>query len=135
MSGSANVQADISHVFGSDWDETPDGDIALATGDTLTTQRVIRRLLNMPTTEEASSYPWEPLYGVGLPEDVGSPIDPRGVTGKILAQMRQEANVAVSPPPTVTIDGSNAASGVYPVTVIYYDLTGTKQTFNFDYSP
>jgi len=133
MSGSTLTSADISHLFGNDVDETADGDIAIATAATLTEQRVIRRLLSMKTTSAVSNYPWQPSYGADLPEDVGEPLKPRGVTGTILAQMKQEASVAQSPAPTVSIDTSNAASGVYPISVTYQDTSGNLQNFNFDY--
>jgi hypothetical protein len=135
MSGFGTAIADISHTFGNDLDETPAGDIAIATGKTLTIQRIIRRLLTVATTAVKSSYPWEPVYGAGLPERIGYTINVLDLTGLMLAQMRQEAGVAPSPAPTVTIDQSLAAENTFPISVTYTDLSGTPQSFNFSYSP
>ena len=95
--------SDISQSYGNDIDETPDGDIAIASGKTLTIQRIIRRLLNVATTPTNSPYPWVPSYGGSLPVRIGLPISVLELNGVMLAQMRQEASVAQSPAPKPSI--------------------------------
>jgi hypothetical protein len=113
--------ADVAHQFGGDIMLAPNGDIALASGTLLTRQRVLRRLLTNP-----GDYIWDVNYGAGLGAMVGQPVDAARVTAILRAQMFQEATVARSPLPAVSV--GETAGGLVQAAVSYVDVTdGTAQ--------
>lgn len=124
--------ADADHFYGNDLAVSPSGDIALVTKSNRTTQRIIRRVMTVPTNAKGSAYPWQPKYGVGLGARVGEAFDTRGIQRDFSTQMRLEASVQRVPSPVVTVDElPNGAD----ITVQYTDMSGQPKTFNFDLSP
>ncbi len=116
--------ADLSHIFGTDLTLSATGGLALATGAEQARQRVLRRLLTNP-----GDYIWHPAYGAGLGRFVGQPTNPARIRGVVLRQMRLEADVAQSPPPTVTV--TPQGGGVVVLTIVYADAaTGAAQTIS-----
>jgi phage baseplate assembly protein W len=97
--------ADLALQFGGDLGVNSTGDIALADGQTLTEQGVLRRLLTNP-----GDYIWQLSYGAGLGQFVGQPGAPAAINGTARAQILQEAAVAQTPAPsvgtTVSVDGT-----------------------------
>jgi hypothetical protein len=124
------VLSDFSHLFGNDLAVTPTGDIALVSQAQLTIQRVVRRLCTPSTTIGNSAYPWEPSYGAGLPQKIGSTFTPSEIQAIVLGQILQEASVAPSPAPTVTV--TPIASGGATIDIFCFDRSGTPQNFSFD---
>ncbi|MDR3538813.1 MAG: hypothetical protein P4L71_20120 [Acetobacteraceae bacterium] len=114
---------DIQHTFGSDLTVGPTGDLALSETTQLTQERVLRRLLT-----NAGAYIWQLSYGAGLPQAIGRPANPDRIAAVIRAQMLQEAEVASSPAPAVSVVQS--ANGICTATIQYVDAeTGTTQSF------
>ena len=112
---------DISHIIGSDLSLGLTGDLASVDAPSLTTQRVLRRLLTNP-----GDYLWQLGYGGGLPRMVGQPANVPAITGIIRSQILQEAAVAQNPAPTVTV--SSSPDGTVFAQVQYTDAaTGAAQ--------
>lgn len=113
---------DLSHQWGSDLVLSPSGSLGLADGPKLGLQRVLRRLMT-----GGGEYIWNPTYGAGLPAAVGQPTNAPRIRAVVFAQMLQEAEVAKSPAPTVTVTTDNAGTVFAEVT--YADAsTGATQT-------
>lgn len=125
--------ADAYHIFGQDLAVTTTGDIALATKSDRTNQRIIRRLLTVPTDAKGSAYPWQPKFGVGLGAKLGESLDIRGIQGAIRSQMLQEPTVKKVPAPQVTV--TPIATGGATISITYVELSGTPKGFNFNLSP
>ena len=89
---------DAAHYFGSDLTVSANGDLLTADGLTESRQRVLRRLLTNP-----QDYLWQPLYGAGLPADIGRPLDAAAVAALVTSQMYQEADVSHDPEPQVAL--------------------------------
>ena len=106
--------ADVSLVFGGDLAIGASGDLAVAMGSVLTEQRVLRRLLTNP-----GDYIWQLSYGAGLGQFVGT----AGATGQVVAvaraQLRQEARVAQTPLPQISVN--NADPSGTAMTISYQD--------------
>ncbi len=113
--------ADISHQVGSDLALGPTGDLAAVVDPTEGTQRVLRRLLTNP-----GDYIWNLTYGAGLGAMVGSPANALAIQGIITSQMLQEAAVAQSPAPQVSVASDNAGT-VYAYVTYGDAATGTTQ--------
>ena len=112
---------DISHTIGSDLSIGPTGDLAQAGDPALGTQRVLRRLLTNP-----GDYIWQLAYGAGLARMVVQPTNAAAIQGVIRSQMLQEAAVATTPAPVVTVSADG--SGNVFATVQYTDAaTGQNQ--------
>jgi hypothetical protein len=124
--------ADADHFYGNDLAVTPSGDIALVTKSQRTIQRIIRRVMTVPTDARGCAYPWQPEYGVGLGARIGEALDSRGIQRDFRTQMRLEASVQQVPSPVVTVDELNNGAAI---TVEYTDLSGLPKTFNFDLQP
>ena len=106
--------ADLSLTFGGDLGFSASGDLALATQDTLTRQRVLRRLLTNP-----GDYLWALSYGAGLGQYVGA-AGGRSLVGAVAgAQMRLESRVATQPGPVVDV-AADPGSGLV-LTIRYAD--------------
>lgn len=115
---------DLSHQFGSDLQASANGDLLTADSVALSQQSVLRRLLTNP-----GDYIWHPNYGAGLPQMIGKPIDVATVTGIIQGQMFQEASVARSPPPEITV--SSIPNGMF--VDIEYTEVDSQQTVTLSF--
>ncbi len=107
---------DVYHVWGGDLATGPSGDLVIAFGSDLGQQRVLRRLLTNP-----GDYIWQPDYGAGLGAYVGVSVHADEIAATIRSQMFQEASVARSPEPVITIQASDG--GAVYVHIQYLDLT------------
>jgi phage baseplate assembly protein W len=120
--------ADVFHQFGSDFLAGPTGDLALASGSTAGQQRVLRRLLTNP-----GDYIWQPTYGAGLGQFVGTPASPAQIRAVIRSQIFKEPAVARTPEPVV--DVTNDPGGTFYVHIRYADaVSGGTQTLSFSVS-
>ena len=116
---------DLSHQWSQDLVLSPSGSLGTAFGPALGLQRVLRRLLTNP-----GEYVFAPTYGAGLRAAVGRPANIPRIQAVIMAQMMQEAYVAPTPPPVVTVTSKN--DGTVYAYVQYADATtGVTQTINF----
>lgn len=117
--------ADISHQFGADLALSSTGDIATATGTTLTQQRVLKRLLTNP-----GDYIWQLDYGAGLGAFVGQPASTSRIAAVIRSQIFKESGVARSPEPIIDIQIGQA--GAVYAHIRYADATtGDTQILSF----
>jgi hypothetical protein len=122
--------ADLSHLYGNDLALTASGDIAVVTAANRTIQRVIRRLCTAATSVQASSYPWEPDYGAGLPARVGQTFDPRLIAGIIRSQLLAEPSVAQIPAPQISL--TNITANAATCNIRYTDANGQQQGAKFN---
>lgn len=114
--------SDTAHYFGNDLSLSAGGDLLLASGQSLTTQRILRRLITAQ-----GGYIWSLGYGGDLPSQIGQPTNLMAVQNAIRAQIFQEASVAKVPEPTVAMTSSQ--DGTFIATITYTDLnTGLSQT-------
>lgn len=117
--------ADISHLWGNDLSIGATGDLALSSGDGLTQQRVLRRLLTSP-----GDYIWQLNYGAGLPGMVGQPEQVAATQAIIRSQIFNEVTVATSPEPVISVTGSQA--GEVAANIQYVDAqSGGTQVLSF----
>lgn len=116
---------DLSQFWGGDLAVSASGDVATVDGDDLTTQRILRRLMTAP-----GDYIWQPTYGAGLPQKIGSPVDTALIASIIRSQIALEATVARSPAPTITV--TEILNGVSVYLLFYSAVTGQQQTLSFD---
>ena len=117
--------ADISHTMGADLSLSATGDLLVVNGDTLTQQRVLRRLFT-----NAGDYIWHLAYGAGLGQMVGRPANAAAIENIIRSQIFAESAVAQVPAPIVTT--SAASDGVVTTTIQYADaVTGAGATLTF----
>jgi hypothetical protein len=119
---------DIYHEWGNDLRVGSGGDLALAAGSDLVTQRVCRRLLTNP-----GDYLWNLDYGGGLAQFVGLPARPADIEAIITNQLRLETAVPATPSPQVTTAVTDAANG-YVVANITYADPNSGQSVTFDVS-
>lgn len=92
---------DAYQYFGNDIQVSNTGDVLLATGITLSQQRILRRLLTTPGT-----YLWDLNYGAGVGAFVGVPLSTdvfNKIVGLITTQMLLETSVAKTPAPVITL--------------------------------
>ncbi len=104
---------DISHNYGADIDLSAGGDLLYV--DDETQQHVVKRLLTA-----AGADIWNLIYGAGLGQFVGQPVNLSAITNAILSQIFQEASVAQLPNPMVTAVQNGT---LITVTVTYMDAT------------
>ena len=117
--------ADLFHQFGSDLTVGATGDLAAASGTLEGQQRVLRRLLTNP-----GDYIWQPGYGAGLGQFVGSPVSTAQIQAVVRSQIFKEAAVARTPEPIVEVS-ANTAGSVY-VYIRYADAaSGATQILSF----
>lgn len=102
--------SDIAHIYGSDVQVSPSGDLALATSPNIGVQRVYRRLLTNPQFSDSAAnviatgdYLAHQLYGAGVARKIGSPQAIASTTALIRGQMLLEPAVAQKPPPVITL--------------------------------
>lgn len=83
-----------------------------------------------------SAYPFETAYGCGLPQRVGSVENSSGnamaIQAEVFSQLLQEASVASSPAPTVSVEP--IPGGGETIGISYTDQSGSNQNFTFDLS-
>ena len=116
---------DAAHYWGNDLAVSPSGDIALVDGDTLTTQRILRRLLTV-----AGTYIFRVDYGAGLPKRIGELLDVDALRGAIFFQIKKEETVARVPAPIITI---TPITGGAAIRIVYASaITGQQRTLSFD---
>jgi phage baseplate assembly protein W len=111
---------DANLLWGNDFSAGPTGDIALTSGTSLGQQRVLRRLLTNP-----GDYIWQPTYGAGLAQFVGTPVDPLAIRAVIRSQIFKEQAVSRVPEPLIDVQGN--ADGSVMVRISYVDST-TRST-------
>lgn len=121
---------DVSQWWGDDLQVSPTGDLALVDGVTLGEQRVLRRLLT-----NQGDYIWNTTYGAGLPARVGQLLDIPAVISAIRSQLFQEAVVARTPAPVITVLPTSDP-GTFTVSIQYADAqSGLQANVAFDLSP
>jgi hypothetical protein len=87
---------DAYHVFSGDLQFGSNGDLQTVSSVQESQQRILRRLLTNP-----GDYIWQPIYGAGLPAQIGQVIDEAAITSLITTQMYLEASVVQNPQPQV----------------------------------
>ena len=118
---------DLEHMWGQDLTVTPSGDLATADGDDLTRERLIRRLMT-----GVRMYIWHLQFGAGVPQRIGDTLDVDAILGVISAQVRNEATVATTPAPVITV---NAILNGVNVSIAYQSaITGQHVALSFDAS-
>lgn len=118
--------ADLSLEWNSDFVKSSTGDLELADGDTLSRQRITRRLF-----QATKAYIFHLEFGAGLPQRVGDPISLSLLRALVVSQLGMETSVSKATPPkvTVTYDGNNP--GLYIVQIDYVSqATGNTVSFN-----
>lgn len=122
---------DIDHTYGGDIGVTATGDIALVSKSDRTIERIIRRLLTVPTNaKNGSSYPWRPKFGLGLGARIGEALDIRGLQAAARSQMLKERTVQKIPAPVVTVTPLGQIGAT--IDIVYTDNSGFPQSFSFD---
>jgi len=116
---------DLDHQWGGDLSVDAAGDLQAISGESVSQQRIIRRLLTLP-----ASYIWNPTYGAGLGRFVGTTTDKRAVQALVKTQIRQETAVADDPRPVVVAEPvGGTGSGTYKISITYRDRdTDATQT-------
>jgi hypothetical protein len=112
---------DVFLEWGSDLAVSSSGDLALATGSDVVSQRVCRRLLT-----NSGDYLWNLNYGGGLAQFVGIPANPVDIEAVITNQLLLETAVPTTPAPQVTTTVTDAANGYVVATITYADPTSQQ---------
>lgn len=119
---------DLYHYWGDDLQVSPAGDLATVDGTTLGEQRVLRRLLTNP-----GDYVFHPDYGAGLPAKIGTVQDTASLVALIRSQMFQEAVVAATPAPVISVTPIAGSLGAVSISIQYADATtGQQASLTFD---
>jgi len=122
-----SVLQDLFHYWSDDLSSSPSGDLQQVSGTVRGQQRVLRRLLCNPATDDApGDYIFHPEYGGGLPRLVGQPIDIAKTTAVIRTQLALEAAVAPSPQPSIAITQSRSDYTAFTVSISYQDAVTAK---------
>src|SRR6202034_2830311 len=103
---------DIFHEWGSDLVAGSGGDLSLATGAVVVSQRVSRRLLT-----NAGDYVWNLDYGGGLAQFVGTPVNPADIAAIVETQLALESTVPTTRAPQVSTSVLDAANGYVVATI------------------
>ena len=104
----------MHHAWAGDLFASVTGDLAMASGPALGTERVLRRLLTNP-----GDYIWQPGSGAGLAGFVGQPTDAAAIRAVIRMQMLREPAVAREPEPVIEVQAD--PGGTLSVQVRYAD--------------
>jgi hypothetical protein len=107
---------DIFHEWGADLVVGSGGDIALANGSDMISQKICRRLLT-----NANDYIWNSNYGGGLAQFVGTPANPSHIQAIVSNQLSLEASVPTTPPPLINVGTVNPANGYLIANITYVD--------------
>jgi hypothetical protein len=117
--------ADLALQFGGDLAVGPTGDLTVSDGVGLTQERVLRRLLT-----NAGDYIWQLGYGAGLAQFVGQPGAPAAMAGVTRTQLLQEAAVARTPSPVISVQ--DGGDGTFVLSLSYADAPdGTTSVLSF----
>jgi hypothetical protein len=108
---------DVYHEFGSDLAVGSGGDLALAAGSNVTSQRVRRRLFTNP-----GDYIWNLDYGGGLTQFVGAPANSTDIEAVVRTQLGLEAAIATNPEPQVKVSTVDRANGYVVANIVYTDI-------------
>jgi hypothetical protein len=112
---------DLFHEWGSDLVVGSGGDLALASGSNVVSQRVCRRLLTNP-----GNYLWNLDYGGGLGQFVGLPAKSADIEAVVMDQLLLETSVPTTPAPQVTTTLVDAANGYVVANITYADPTSQQ---------
>jgi hypothetical protein len=111
--------ADLQLTFGEDLTVDATGDLAVSEGTQEGQERVYRRLMT-----PQYGYVWHNSYGAGLASFLGQPNAPSRIAAVTRTQMFQEAAVARTPPPSITVTAQK--DGTVTEDIKYVDAdTGT----------
>jgi hypothetical protein len=117
---------DLFHEWGSDLVVGSGGDLALASGSNVVSQRVCRRLLT-----NLGDYLWNLDYGGGLGQFVGLPAKSADIEAVVVNQLLLETSVPTTPAPQVTTTVVDVANGYVVANITYADPTsGQSVTLN-----
>lgn len=119
---------DIDHDYGHDIDVAPDGDLAVASGEQRSKQRILRRLLT-----SINGYIWHTSYGAGIPNFIGQPLSETTFTqikSLIQSQLLLEDSVAKNPSPKIFVQ--SIANGIFCQINYYLDATQQPIVLNFN---
>lgn len=122
---------DIDHWFSGDV-STNSGDLNVVDTVTMTRQRILRRILTNPATQDApADYIWNPDYGCGAAGYVGETVNKLNeLSGKIASQLLLEPGVASTPAPTATVTALGKET--LQIVINYVDTsTGQPQVYSF----
>lgn len=129
--------ADASHFWSNDLSVASNGDLAVADGDTLSQQELLRALMTNPQLADSAGnplaspdYTWHADFGAGIPRRIGKTLNVSELRGAILTTIKTIAGIAASPTPVVTVTPFNNGAAV---TIQYADaVTGQVSTLSFD---
>ena len=128
---------DLGHFWSNDLSIAANGDLAVADGDTLAQQELLRALMTNPQWSDSAGnpiaspdYTWHADFGAGIPRRIGKTLNVAELRGTIQSTIRTIAGIAVSPAPVVTVTPFNNGAAV---TIQYADATtGQIATLSFD---
>jgi hypothetical protein len=128
---------DLNHFWSNDLSIASNGDLALADGDTLAQQELLRALMTNPQREDSAGnplsspdYTWHAEFGAGIPYRIGKTLNASELRGTILSTIKTIAGIADTPSPVVTVTPFNNGAAV---TIQYADaVTGQIATLSFD---
>jgi phage baseplate assembly protein W len=106
----------IFHEWGADLAVDSRGDLALASGSDMISQRICRRLLTNP-----GDYLWNRDYGGGLAGFVGTPVKAADIEAVTRTQLLLEESVPTTPPPRISVSAGDAAGGNVTASITYSD--------------
>jgi hypothetical protein len=109
---------DLFLEWGADLAVGSGGDIALASGSNVLSQRVCRRLLTNP-----GDYLWNLDYGGGLARFIGQPARSTEIEAVITSQLLLETAIPTMPAPQVTTTVADVANGYVIANISYVDPT------------
>lgn len=121
-----SLPADLALAWGGDLAFTAQGDLALAQGSRLTGERVLRRLLTNP-----GDYIWQLSYGAGLGALIGAPAAPARIAALIQSQLRAEAAISPTPPPSVSVSPAGVSGFAVQITYTEALAAGSPLTLAF----
>lgn len=129
--------SDLGHFWSGDISLSPTGDLAVATGDTLAQQELLRALFTSPVLNDQAGnpfaspdYTFHATFGAGLGRRIGRPMAPSETRAAILSSIATIAGIAQSPAPNVIVAPFNNGMSV---TIQYADaVTGQVATLSFD---
>lgn len=118
--------ADLAHQWGRDLELSATGDLALADGELLTQQALLRRLMT-----NLGDYLPHLDYGAGLPGFLGEPTHAMTLQAVVREQVALEPTVAASPEPVVEVSADRL--GLVLVRIVYTSAeTGGTETLTFN---
>lgn len=119
---------DIDLPWGTDFNLTPSGDLATCDGAEQTRQHFLRRLLTA-----VQGYIWHPEFGIGIPQRIGKVARTSVIAALVRAQAAQEATIARTPVPKVSVDYIDTTPGLYVISVKYTNaITGTPEAIKLE---